>query len=177
MRASFRRSLFVALVLCAAMCVPAAGADRPLIGSLTLLGGGPHRLDVGLGVFGFRHNVDRRSQAGRIELRIGKKLAYLGPAVGVLADRDGIRYAYGGIYADLGYRKFLLTPVLAMGMFRKGNNVDLGGPLEFRESLELSYRLTGRWRIGLSVAHVSNANIYRLNPGRQDLLVTCAAAF
>jgi lipid A 3-O-deacylase len=165
------------LILWVASCLPAEGSDPALIGPVAVLGDSPHQIDVGLGTLGLRHDLDQHSQAERIELRIGKKIAYVGPAVGLLANRDVIRYVYGGIYADFTCGKFVLTPVLAIGWFRNASNLDLGGPLEFRESLEVAYRLSGRWRIGVSIAHISNADIYEKNPGQEDLLITCAVGF
>jgi lipid A 3-O-deacylase len=178
MRKLLRATVPIALFLWAASCVPAACApDWPLGGSFTLLGDSPHQLDVGLGAYGLRHNTDSESQAARLELRIGRKIAYIGPAVGLLANRERIRYLYTGLYAELAWRRFVLTPQLGIGIFRNGSGIDLGGPLEFRESVEVAYRLTDRWRIGVSAAHVSNADIYRENPGQQDFLINCSVGF
>ena len=170
--------LAAALFLWVAACVPASAEPvGTRVGPFGVLGDGPNHLDVGAGIFNWRNNLERRSLAGRIELRIGKKIACVGPAVGLLANNEGFRYGYVGIYSDITYGKFVLTPVLAMGIFRRGNSIDLGGPVEFRESLEIAYRFTDRWRTGVSVAHVSNAHLYRDNPGQQDILLTSAIGF
>lgn len=168
-------SLAVALFLWAASCAPASAGpvgDRGV--SFEAAGDGPTCLDVGAGIFNWRNNLEKRSLAGRIELRIGRKIAFVGPAVGLVANNDGFRYGYAGVYSDIAYGKFVLTPVVATGIYRRGNSIDLGGALEFRESLEIAYRFTDTWRAGVSVAHISNANIYRNNPGQQDVLITSA---
>lgn len=53
-----------------------------------------------------------------IELRVGKKLAFVGPALGIFASEEGLRYGYAGIYADFGYKRFVLMPLLAAIVYR-----------------------------------------------------------
>jgi hypothetical protein len=179
MKKCFPASLAIALILFAASHVWAAepGTGYATIGPFDVLGNSRHHMDAGVGLFDCFNKLDKRSNAARIELRVGKKLAFVGPAVGVIANDEGGRYGYAGIYADFVYGKFVLTPLLAAGIYRQGNSIDLGGPFEFRESPEVSYRFTDRWRAGVSLAHISNASIYNSNPGQQDLLFIVAAGF
>lgn len=168
----------IGLFLLAASCLSAsAGSEGMWIGPFEALGNGSSYLDVGAGIFNRRKDSRDYFLAGRIELRIGKKVACIGPAVGAVASKEGFRYGYVGIYSDIAYGKFVLTPLLAMGIHRKGEFIKLGGPMEFRESLAIAYRLTDRWRVGVSVAHVSNAHLYRNNPGQEDFLITSAIGF
>jgi len=152
------------------------GTVYATIGSLDVLGSGPHHLDLGFGLANI-NRPDRLRGAGKIELRVGKKIAFVGPAVGLFIINEGFIYGYAGIYADLGYGRFTLTPLIAAGVRHKGDSIDLGGPFEFRESLEIAYRLDERWRAGVSLAHMSNGNIYKNNPGQNDLLLTIAVGF
>jgi lipid A 3-O-deacylase len=171
-------SLAAALFLWALSCVAAsAGGVDKSVGPFEILGDGRNYLDIGAGIFNWRNNLEKRSIAGRVEFRIGKKLAFVGPAMGMVANNEGFRYGYAGIYTDIAYGKFVLTPVLAMGIYRRGNSIDLGGPLEFRESLEIAYHFTDRCRVGVSVAHISNAHLYTDNPGQQDFLVSSSIGF
>lgn len=147
------------------------------LGPFEVLGDGHHYVDAGVGLFNCFNKLDKRSNAARIELRVGKKLAFVGPAVGVIANEEGGRFGYAGIYADLAYGKFVLTPLLGVGAYRQGNSIDLGGTFEFRESLEIAYRVSDRWRAGIAAAHISNARLHRENPGQQDIFVTCAYGF
>lgn len=154
-----------------------SGSVYATLGPFEVLGDGRHALDAGVGLFDCLNKLDKRSGAARIEFRIGKKLAFVGPAVGLVANEEGGRFGYAGIYADLAYGKFVLTPLLGVGAYRRGNSIDLGGTFEFRESLEIAYRVSDRWRAGIAVAHVSNAGFYGGNPGQQDIFVSCACGF
>jgi hypothetical protein len=171
-------SVALAVFLWAA-CLSWAAEDTAVyatIGPLDVLGSGPHYLDLGVGVANLSGSGNWAG-AGKIELRVGKKLAFVGPAFGVFANNDGFRYGYAGIYADFGYGRFVLTPLLAAGVCHQGDRFDLGGPFEFRESLEIAYRLGERLRAGVSLAHISNADFYQNNPGQKDMLLTIAVGF
>jgi lipid A 3-O-deacylase len=148
-------------------------------GGLSLRGTAPNFLDVGVGVFDFRAPFDdsRRSAAGRLEVRGGKKLWFLGPAVGLMANTDGGVFGYGGIYADVAFGNLVLTPLAAFGGYRQGDSSDLGGIFQFRLSLGLSYVFANRHRLGVNFAHISNRSIYDRNPGEEELYVTYAIPF
>ena len=47
------------------------------------------------------------------------------------------------------------------------DHIDLGGPVEFRSSIEVSYALNRWTRLGVYVAHLSNASIYSRNRGAE----------
>ncbi|MBY0355377.1 MAG: acyloxyacyl hydrolase [Rickettsiales bacterium] len=94
------------------------------------------------------------------------------PTIGGNVDSDGGAYVYGGLDWDLplGY-SFTLTPNFAVGLYHEGDSKDLGGTLEFRSGLEVSYAFENQSRVGVSFNHVSNASIYDSNPGAETLLV------
>ena len=171
-------SVAAAVLLCSASLSEAAevGTVYATIGSLDLLASGPHHLDIGFGLANI-NRPHRLRGAGKVELRVGNKIAFVGPAVGLFITNEGFSYGYAGIYADLRYGRFLLTPLVAAGVCHEGDGIDLGGPLEFRESLEIAYRLGERLRAGAALAHISNGNIYENNPGQNDLLLTIAVGF
>jgi lipid A 3-O-deacylase len=152
------------------------GTVYATIGSFDVLGNGPHHLDLGFGLANI-NRPHRYRGAGKIELRVGRKFAFVGPAVGIFITNEGFSYGYAGIYADLRYGRFILTPLVAAGVCHEGDGIDLGGPLEFRESLEIAYRVDERWLVGLSIAHISNGQVYEHNPGQNDLLLTIAVGF
>ena len=178
-----RRGWLVLLIVAWSLCAgsPSSAAESASVvstfGPFKLLGDGHPCLDVGIGSFDILNKGKKRSRAGRIELRIGRKMAFVGPALGVIANEEGGSFGYAGIYADLAVGKFVLTPVLGVGAYRQGNSIDLGGTIEFRESLELSYPLSDAWRAGLAFAHVSNGGLHPGNPGQQDLFLTFACGF
>ncbi len=89
-----------------------------------------------------------------------------------MGTNDATLYGYGGLLLDLFYgRRFVVTPSLAAGYYEKGDGKDLGHELEFRSSVEISYRFDDRSRIGLSFYHLSNASISSKNPGTEVLSI------
>jgi hypothetical protein len=115
---------------------------------------------------------DDPSGAGTVEYRFGRKVFVVGFALGLMANTDGGLFGYVGVYGDLSYKKFYLTPQLAMGGYGQGSSTDLGGVFQFRESLDLAYRFDNGHRLGIRVAHISNAYIHEINPGEEELLLT-----
>ena len=61
--------------------------------------------------------------------------------------------------------KWNLTPSFGLGYYDDGDGKKLGNKLEFRTTLEISYQLINNDRIGISLGHISNANIGNKNPG------------
>jgi len=175
-----KRFLFAAgaaLGLALATCPPALAQSAPLfLGPFFVADNSGSYLDLGAGAF----NASDYGRAGtlgegRIEYRYGRKLFHLGPALGLVANTKGGVLGYGGIYADLQYEQFTLTPLVALAGYARGGGEDLGGPFQFRASLELSYTILPHFtRIGIEVAHVGNAGIYRRNPGDNELLLSYA---
>ncbi len=86
-------------------------------------------------------------------------------------DHKGAMYGYGGLNLDFAIGKFYVTPNFMVGAYSRGDGKDLGGPLEFRSGLELSYEMENTHRVGVAFNHISNARIYTHNPGAETLLV------
>jgi hypothetical protein len=105
----------------------------------------------------------------RLPARI-QKLSYVG---GVAATVDEAVWVYGGVRwrQPIG-GKWALSPGFAVALFEEGEGKDLGGPVEFRSSLELSHRRSERSEIGLILYHLSNAGIYDENPGCNSPVVS-----
>lgn len=172
------RSLLFAIALLLIPLTPAFAAEPASIfhqfGNLKIYGDGPHYLDLGLGGF----DVDGESSgAARVELRCGKKVFFVGPAIGLLANTDGGFFAYGGIYADIVYRKLVVTPFWGAGGYEEGDGKDLGGTFQFRTSITLAYQFDNLSRLGVQAAHISNADLHKDNPGAQNILLTFALPF
>jgi lipid A 3-O-deacylase len=166
-----------ALIVASFALASAAGAAEPdevwqQIGPAALLGSGADRLEVGLGAF--EPFDDDPTLQGSIEYRFGRKLGFIGPALGLLANEDDAIYGYFGLYLDLAIGPVVLTPMLAAGGYHRGQSVDLGGVFEFRSSLNAAWQFDNGHRLGVEIAHMSNANIYDSNPGAEDLMVTYA---
>ena len=108
----------------------------------------------------------------RAEYRSDKKIWIFKPFAGVMGTTDSAFYGYGGLLVDVFFgRRWVLTPSSAAGYYSEGDGRDLGHELEFRSSIELSYRFDNRTRLGLAFYHLSNANIGDFNPGTEVLSV------
>ena len=98
---------------------------------------------------------------------------YLKPFAGIEVTTDSALYVLGGIYLEDNLGKLLtgnqnkwnFTPSFGLGYYDDGDGKKLGNKLEFRTTLEMSYQLKNDDRIGISLGHISNANIGNKNPG------------
>jgi hypothetical protein len=88
------------------------------------------------------------------------------PLLGVGGNNDGVVYAYAGVDYDWNvYGHWYLIPSVAIGYYERGGGKDLGGPKEFRPSIEADYQFDSGWRAGVALHHISNAKTYSINPG------------
>lgn len=165
--------LTLCLLLAAAPPSPAAEAGRP---GTRLLGDGPHYLNLAVGTFEILDDHDATLN-GQVEFRFGRKLAFIGPLAGILANLDGCVTGYAGIYLDLALGVFVLSPQTGISVYEKGNSKNLGGPFEFISGIGLSYEFANRSRLGLRYQHISNADLYDTNPGADILLLNYGIAF
>ena len=93
------------------------------------------------------------------------------PIGGVLTSSSGQGYAYAGlgIRVSLGSR-LRLAPSISAGAYNEGlNGTRLGSPLEFRSSLAIDVRLSGRTTVSFFLYHLSNAGLGARNPGLEAL--------
>jgi hypothetical protein len=144
-------------------------------GGTHLVGDGPNSLNLAVGSFEAFENKDN-AVAGQIEFRFGRKLLYVGPLLGVLANADGGIIGYLGIYLDLALGDFILSPQTGVGAYEKGSSKDLGGTFEFFSGLGLSYQITDRSSLGFRYEHISNGNLHDYNPGADILLLNYGIA-
>jgi lipid A 3-O-deacylase len=97
------------------------------------------------------------------------------PVGGVMATSSSDFYAYAGIavpFAVSGDDRWMLTPSFAPGIYALGNGKDLGGPVEFRSALSLTYGLRPETWVGLTLYHLSNGVLYHHNPGSESFVLT-----
>ena len=69
------------------------------------------------------------------------------------------------------------TPSFGVGYYDDGNGKKLGSKIEFRTTLEISYQLVNKDRIGISFGHISNANIGDKNPGVEIISISYQKPF
>ena len=143
----------------------------------------------GLGIYDMKFDGSEKNQAAdfRYEYRSDKSVLDIGPEednffflkpfFGVEFTNDNASYFLTGIYIEdnLGElfegekSKFFFTPSFGAGIYDDGSGKKLGNDLQFRTSLELSYELKNKNRIGISFSHISNANLGDKNPGVEIL--------
>ncbi len=134
----------------------------------------PKLLNIGVGVFNIVRN--KKSVNFQIEYRSDyafyrNSRVFFRPLVGVMATTTGSAYFYGGIAFDIFlFPQLVFTPSFAPGIYIKGGGMELGLPLEFRSSAELSYRFKNRSRFGAMFYHISNASLGFRNPGTECLV-------
>ncbi|HEX3128081.1 MAG TPA: acyloxyacyl hydrolase [Thermoanaerobaculia bacterium] len=98
------------------------------------------------------------------------------PTAGVMASSRGVIYSYAGFRFEVPLgRRWVLSPGTAAGLYYRDRGKNLGGALEFRSHVELSFRLPWEDRIGVSFYHLSNANLFDFNPGTESAVLTYTA--
>ncbi len=179
-----RKTVFFVATMLIAGAYKTAQADQsqPLsLGPFELLPSGKGMLMIGAGGFDALWTRDSVGEGAsallNVEYRFGKKLFYLGVVTGGLVNSDSGGFVYVGNYVDIRYKRFIATPVLSVGAYSQGAGPDLGGTLEFRSSITLAYELENKSRIGVGIAHISNASIHDENPGENEILVSYSFHF
>ena len=139
----------------------------------------------GIGIYDVKFDGSEKNQATdfRYEYRSDKTLFDIGPEednffflkpfFGFEYTNDSASYILTGIYIEdnLGElfegneSKLFFTPSFGAGIYNDGSGKKLGNDLQFRTSLEVSYQLENKNRIGISFSHISNANLGDKNPG------------
>lgn len=98
-------------------------------------------------------------------------IASLRPWLGAEATTDGTIWGGGGLLYDLqASEKINVTPSLGAGLYTEGSSdLDLGSPIEFRSQIEVSYKIVGETRLGVSISHMSNWGLDDKNPGAESV--------
>ncbi len=110
---------------------------------------------------------------------------YLKPFTGIELTSDSAFYLITGIYLEDNLGELVIgeknnwnfTPSFGFGYYDDGNGKKLGNKLEFRTTLEFSYELENANRIGISLGHISNANIGNKNPGVEIISISYQKPF
>jgi lipid A 3-O-deacylase len=126
------------------------------------------------GVFGAEPG-ENRAVIFELEYRLRPWRFGIGPVIGAGGTTDGGTFERVGLGRDffLGER-WIAHVSLSGGAYQPGGGKDLGRGFEFRSALDLSYRLRHDLRVGVVLAHLSNAGISDINPGVETLSFTVA---
>jgi len=93
------------------------------------------------------------------------------PSVGAAASNNNAYFIYTDLRHDFYMNdQWLLTPSFGIGLFRNGDNFNLGDNKEFRSGIELAYRFDNDYRAGLALFHISNGGLSSRNPGTEVLV-------
>jgi len=139
----------------------------------------------GLGFYDVKFDGSQTNEALdlRYERRFDKSLLEIGPEsynffslkpfAGLEITSDSASYFLAGVYIEdnIGTlftnksSNLIFTPSWGAGYYDNGDGKNLGNSIEFRTTLEFSYQLKNKNRIGISFGHISNANLGEKNPG------------
>ena len=143
----------------------------------------------GLGIYDVKFDGSEKNQAVdfRYEYRSDETIFDIGPEednffflkpfLGFEYTGDSASYIISGLYLEDNLGKlttgktnnFIFTPSFGLGYYENGSGKDLGNNIQFRTTLEFSYRLKNNNRIAISYGHISNANLSNKNPGVEIL--------
>ncbi len=94
------------------------------------------------------------------------------PVIGFVYKDGGASYTYVDLRYDYQLSKsWVLVPSYGVGYFNSDDETDLGGELEFRAGVDISYKFDNDYRLGLVLFHLSNGKIYSRNPGIEALAI------
>jgi hypothetical protein len=154
-----------------------SGAER---GATTLLAvlllaaspalAGETSVGVSSGQYGLRAGLPQ--EVGfQVELRAPWQWGPIRPIMGVLAGSSGGGYLFTGVVLELPLPEgFQVSPGFAPGIVLSQGNRDLGSPIEFRSSIELSRQIVSPVRLFVSFSHLSNGGLTHHNPGVETLM-------
>jgi lipid A 3-O-deacylase len=170
-----------------AAATPAASMDgdpsreTPSSAAVHVLDSGTDWLTFAIGAFDLFHEghalgTGRIRPEARIEYRVGRRLLWLAPLLGLSANTDGGLYGYGGGYLDCSWGSWVFSPAVGLGGYRTAQSKDLDGTLLFFAEGTVAYQLSKQLRMGLTLAHASNGYTRDRNPGAESLLATLVIA-
>lgn len=112
----------------------------------------------------------------RVDLRGNQQwFGHVDPFATLSVNSEGGVYGGVGLTGDLHLApRWVLTPSFAAGLYGRGDSKDLGGPIEFRSGIEVAYKFQNDTRLGVELAHTSNAHVYDSNPGMETVMLTYA---
>jgi len=103
----------------------------------------------------------------------------LKPFVGAEITSDVSVWLGGGLLYDWNVaNSWYITPSLGAGLYAQGgSDLDLDHVIEFRSQLEVSYEFQDQTRVGLSISHLSNADLGSHNPGTEVVSLSYSVPF
>jgi len=134
----------------------------------------PASVVIATGQYGMRKEIPH---ALGIELQVRPpwRWSLVRPTVGLLTTANGGAFLFSGVQVEIPLPLRLhLSPGFAPGVVLANGQGNLGSPIEFRSSLELSWSPGDPLRMGVSFSHISNARLGDRNPGVEALMLSFA---
>lgn len=129
-------------------------------------------ISISTAIFDVLQN-DIPSLEGRVEYRFNSAEWPLKPFTGFMANTDGGRYIYAGLFFEISITDFFsLIPSFAPGFYIRNFSKDLHSLLEFRSQIEAIIALSKNLKAGFSFNHISNASLGESNPGVESIALT-----
>lgn len=92
-------------------------------------------------------------------------------AGGVSGTEENAIWGWAGLQRDFALSpRWSVIPGFGIAVYEAGSGKDLGGPIEFRSSIEVLFAGAKR-KVGLLYYHLSHAGLYDNNPGSNSLVV------
>lgn len=102
----------------------------------------------------------------------------IGPQVGIGLNSEGGKLAHAGFFLDIRpFDNVVVWPGTNVAAWDEGDSRDLGGTFQFMSELYVGYRLPWDDLVGVSLQHISNADIHDSNPGGDTLMATYTVSF
>jgi hypothetical protein len=133
---------------------------------------GPESTTLYAGFFGLRSPDQWDNALVGLEVRGGSFWWDLHVMSGALAASDGSAYFYFGALADVPVSVVHFILSFAPGLYAAGMDHNLGFPLIFRSTAEISFAVADGLRFGVSFSHLSNGGLAHANPGIETLSLT-----
>ncbi len=151
----------------------------------------------GIGIYDIKFDgaANNQTMDYRFERRFDRTLLDIGPEednffflkpfIGFEYTGENASYLVSGIYLEdnLGQlfngkeNNYLFTPSFGIGYYEDGSGKKLGNNIQFRTTIEFSYELKNKNRVGFSFGHISNANLGNKNPGVEILNINYQVPF
>jgi hypothetical protein len=163
-----RRGIAAGLVVAALGCATAAAAAAPGAAA------GASSIAIALGAV----EIVDPNPRGLVSFEYRYAAGRYRPSPWLAAEATGNDRFFGfGAFVDVPLgRRLVLTPALGAGIYLDHGGIGLGWHLEFRSSIELTWRV-GATRLGAGIAHYSNAGLGDTNPGTEAFRVVWVVPF
>jgi hypothetical protein len=128
----------------------------------------PEMLAFGVGQSGVFRRQSRAVYALEYRFRESRKGLHTALLVGWNSDARYLNFSLG--YARMFGAHWTAMIATGPGVYSHDSPADdLGSPLEFLSRIEVARVFRGERRVGLRLAHISNAHVSPINPGNESL--------